>query len=122
MSGISTLSLFKNTLSPNTDLEAQFFVERGLLKNMGLKNIHDKEKIPGMRHHQPIQTRLQNASTISGRTEYLVHTLQGFECFIQFSSVKRNTFAIFLSTVIWFLNVHNDKLCRAVYASAGVPC
>lgn len=120
MSGISILSRFVNTLSPNTDLEAQLFVERGLLKNTGLKNIHNKEMMPGMRHHQPIQTRLQNANTINGRTEYLVHTLQGFECFIQFSSVKRNNIAIFLSIVIRLLDVHN-VLHMAREAERSVP-
>ncbi len=120
MSGISTLSLFKYTRSPNTDLDAQFFVERGLLKNTGLKNIHSKETIPGIRHHQLIQTRLQNVITINGRTEYLVHTLHGFECFIQFSSVNRNAFAIFLSIVIRYLVVHNAAhQQRRFWAAAG---
>lgn len=100
ISGIATLSRFKYTRSPNTERDAQFLVELGFLKNIGLKNIHSNETTPGIKHHQPIQARLQNANTISGSTEYRVHTLQGFACFIQFSSSSRNRFAIFLSSVI----------------------
>ena len=83
-----------------TAFEAQFFVDLGFAKNMGFKNIHNRDTIPGIKHHQEIQILLQKANTIIGKTEYLVHTLQGFECFIQFSCVKLNTFAIFLSNVI----------------------
>ena len=99
-SGIFFLSLFKKTLSPSTALDAQFLVDFGLLNRMGLKNTHNIETTPGNRHHQSIHTRLQKLSTIMGRTEYLVQTLTGLACFIQFSSVRLKNRAIFLSKVI----------------------
>ncbi|MBL4831235.1 MAG: hypothetical protein JKY55_15285 [Aliivibrio sp.] len=98
--GIDILSLFKKTLSPNTALDAQFLVDLGLLNKMGLKNIQSIDITPGIKHHQPIHTRLQKLNTIMGSTEYRDQTLMGLECFIQFSSVKLNKFAIFLSKVI----------------------
>src|SRR5690606_29780774 len=58
------------------------------------------ESKPGTRHHQPIHCRLQKASTMMGSTEYLVQTLTGFACFIQLSSVRLKTWAIFLSSVM----------------------
>ena len=100
MSGIAILSLFKNTRSPSTDFDAQFFVERGGLNSTGLKNIHNTDRIPGTRQHHPIHALDQKAATITGNTEYLVHTLIGLACFIQFSSVKLKTLEIFLSIVI----------------------
>src|SRR5690554_4633343 len=103
IAGMSILSRFRNTLSPMTDREAQFLVDLGALKNTGLKNIQRSDNKPGIKHHHPIQILLQNAKTISGKTEYLVHTLQGFECFIQFSCVKLKALATFLSNVIILL-------------------
>jgi hypothetical protein len=103
ISGISMVSRFIQTRSLRTDFDAQFFVDRTLLKNTGLKNIQAKEIAAGIAHHQPTQTLLQKASTIRGRTEYRVHTLQGFACFIQFFSLSLKTDAIFRSTVIRFL-------------------
>jgi hypothetical protein len=96
--GTSILSLFIHIRSPKTDFDAQFFVDLAFLNNTGLKNIQANDIIPGIRHHHPIQTLLQKAKTIKGSTEYLVHTLQGLACFIQFSSVSLNKFAIFLSS------------------------
>jgi hypothetical protein len=96
--GISILSRFAHTRSPKTDFEAQFLVDFALGNSTGLKNIQASDIIPGMRHHQPIQTRLQKARTIKGSTEYLVHTLQGLACFIQFSSLSLNILAILFSS------------------------
>jgi hypothetical protein len=96
--GIAILSLFAHTRSPKTDFDAQFLVDLAFLKHTGLKNIQANDIIPGIRHHHPIHTLLQKARTIKGSTEYLVHTLQGLACFIQFSSVSLNRFAIFLSS------------------------
>ena len=99
-SGILISSRFKKTLSPNTALDAQFLVDFGFLKKTGLKNIQSIDIAPGNKHHQSIHNLLQKLSTIIGRTEYLVQTLIGLECFIQFSSVRLKKFAIFLSKVI----------------------
>ena len=103
MSGTSMVSRFIHTRSPRTDFDAQLFVDLAFLKNTGLKNIQAREAAAGIAHHQPIQTLLQKASTIRGSTEYRVHTLHGFACFIQFLSLSRKAEAIFRSTVIWLL-------------------
>ena len=45
------------------------FVDFGLEKKTGLKNIHPSDRAAGMAHHQPIQIRLQKASTMMGSTK-----------------------------------------------------
>jgi hypothetical protein len=85
--------------------DAQFFVDLAFLKNTGLINIQANDITAGIRDHHPIQTLHQKAKTIIGNTEYLVHTLQGFACFIQFSSVSLNSFDNFLSSVIFFTSL-----------------
>src|SRR5690606_8114541 len=121
--GILILSRFKNTLSPRTALEAQFFVDFGFLKSTGLKNIQSSDSKPGTKHHHPIHTLLQKLNTIMGSTEYLVQTLIGLECFIQFSSERLNRFAIFLSNVInhpHFLLLKKSQLLNSNVAGGYV--
>jgi len=62
-------------------------------------NIQASDSTPGRKHYHPIQTLLQKASTMTGSTEYLVHTLLGLACFIQLSSVSLNARLNFVSTV-----------------------
>jgi hypothetical protein len=100
-SGIEILSRFRKTRSPNTDFDAQFLVDFGTGNNRGLRKTHAMDSDTGMRHHQPIHTLLQQAKTSMGKTEYRVHTLQGFACFIHVSSLRRNALATFLSNVIF---------------------
>ena len=120
--GSGTSSRFKNTRSPKTDFDAQFFVETGALKKIGFTNIQTRDNMPGMRHHQPIQMRDQNATTISGKTEYLVPTLQGFACRIQFSSERLNNREIFRSVVMESALVFaQDGLYFLVGSSRDLP-
>lgn len=58
------------------------------------------ESIAGTKNHQPIHNLDQKAITIIGSTEYRVQTLHGFECLIQFSSVRLKKPAILRSIVI----------------------
>lgn len=87
-SGIGILSRFRKTRSPRTALDAQLPVDAGFPKMTGFRNIHTIDTPPGIKHHQPIQTLVQNANMMNGNTENRVQTLIGLACLIQFSSDK----------------------------------
>ena len=52
--GTVTTFRFSQTRSPNTALEAQFFVDRGFLNSRGLIHIQITDRVMGMIDHHPI--------------------------------------------------------------------
>jgi hypothetical protein len=88
--------------SPNTDRDTHDLVEAGAWKNSGFTNSHTTSAAIGMRHHQPIQSRLQTARARSGTAANLVHTLAGLAWRIHASPLRPKSLAI-LSLALWLL-------------------
>jgi hypothetical protein len=71
-------------------LEAQLRVERGGGNSLGLTIIQTTASAIGTSDHHPIQSRLQIATTSSGRTVNRVQTLSGLAWRIQVSPSSPN--------------------------------
>ena len=76
----------RKTRSPKVPFDAHLSVRAGGPKARGLYQVHQSESASGSSAHQPIQSRLQIASTISGRQLKRVQTLHGLACRVQAAS------------------------------------
>ena len=67
--GMGILLRLSHTRSPNTALDAQFFVEPGIAKTRGLIHIQTIESKIGTSDHRPIQIRLQAERIKTGKAK-----------------------------------------------------
>ena len=108
--------------SPKTAFDAQLRVDVGTSNSSGLIIIHSAETASGIRHHQPIQSRLQMEIANSETTLKRVQTLIGLACRIQRSPVRPNTSATLCSSVgaaAWLGGADSDVLIWASWQSVS---
>lgn len=106
-------------LSPSTVFDAQFSVELGAGKILGLSHVHSRAARMATSDHNPIQARLQKARTRSGSAVLRVQTLQGFAWRAHAASFIAKDLPIPFSSVTRFSRISPPSAVRLTVRSTS---